>query len=99
MSSRTRLHISGDGQIFKSDEFLCNVKFSFLQIGNFVGDFIRSDGKLLIEESKRELPEVLKAIRNIPVELRIENREKIIIIVFKLDEDLFDGKFEWMVWD
>jgi hypothetical protein len=99
MIPHRRLQVSGSGQIFKSNEFLCNVTFSYSQIKNHVGEFIRSDGKLLIEESKRELQNVLKDIRHVPVELRMENSEILKIYVFKIDGNVNDGNFDWLVWD
>jgi hypothetical protein len=95
----SRVEISGNGQIFQSNEFICNVTFSCIQIGSPKGEVIRADGKLLIEESKRKLPEVLDRIRRLPVELRIDSGEIVEIIAFKLDGNMYDGKYSWVTWE
>jgi hypothetical protein len=90
--------ISVKAQVFKSNNFICNVIAHYFQVGDPEREVIRTRGELLIEESKRNSPEVLNDIRHIPVKLCMENGETIEIVVFKGDGDQFDGKFWWVPW-
>jgi hypothetical protein len=94
-----RIQISGKGQVFKDDKFLCNVTFNYIQIGNPESGPIRTDGELLIEEGKRKLPEILKGIQHMPVKLRLENGEIIEIVVVKVIGNMFEGRYLWVPWE
>jgi hypothetical protein len=99
MMSTGRTQISGKGQIFKAGEFLCNVTFTYIQIGNPEGGSVRREGELLIEVGKRKSPEVITGIRHIPLELHFEDGKKMQIIVPKVVGNLFDGTYLFVPWE
>ena len=94
-----RLQFSGKGQIFNDDKFLCNVTFTYIQIGNPESGLIRTEGELLIEESKRKFPEILKGIQHMPVKLWLVNGEIIEIVVVKIIGNMLEGRYLWVPWE
>jgi hypothetical protein len=94
-----RIETSGTGQLFKSGEPLCNVTFTYVQIGNPEGGHVRTDGELLVEESKRKSPEVLGGIHFLPIELRTDAGEILEIVVMRAIGNVFDGRYIWILWD